>query len=149
MSGTHFFDTSALVKRYHEEPGIEAVDSIIDGDGTVVITSLSVIKAVSAFRRKQNSEDIPRTAVDGFIGAFFREALAEFVILPLHETLFDRSFELVLRDDLRTLDSLQLSAALAVDSTVDDLRFMCADIELVAVADQRGLDTTNPNPADR
>ncbi|HET7324949.1 MAG TPA: type II toxin-antitoxin system VapC family toxin, partial [Halococcus sp.] len=92
MSSASFFDTSALVKRYYEEPGTEAVDSIIEGDATVVITSLSVIEAVSAFRRKQNTDDIPQTTVNGLIGAFFREALAEFVILPLHETLFERSF---------------------------------------------------------
>lgn len=82
--------------------------------------------------------------MDGLIGAFFREALSEFVVLPLHETLFSRSFELILRDDLRTLDSLQLSAALTVDSTVDDLTFVCADTDLVTVADRRGPDTTNP-----
>ncbi len=73
------------MKRYDEEPGTETVDSIIEGDTTIVITSLSVIEAVSAFRRKQNTDDIPQAAVDGLIGAFFREALAEFVVLPLHD----------------------------------------------------------------
>lgn len=59
MNGTYFFDTSALVKRYYEESGTDAVDSIIDDGGAIVITSLSVIEAVSAFRRKQNTDDIP------------------------------------------------------------------------------------------
>ena len=49
-----FFDTSALVKRYYEEPGTETVDTLIEGDKTIVISSLSVVETVSAFRRKYN-----------------------------------------------------------------------------------------------
>lgn len=46
-----FFDTSALVKRYAEEPGTETVDELIDdADATVFITSLSVTTA--AIRRQ-------------------------------------------------------------------------------------------------
>ena len=37
-----FFDTSALVKRYYEEPGTETVDTLIEGESTVVISSLAV-----------------------------------------------------------------------------------------------------------
>lgn len=49
-----FFDTSALVKRYSTEPGTEEVDALIESDDTVVISSLSIIETVSAFRRKYN-----------------------------------------------------------------------------------------------
>jgi predicted nucleic acid-binding protein len=54
-----FFDTSALVKRYYEEDGSENVDEPIeDEDSTVIITSLSIIEATSAFRRKHNRGEI-------------------------------------------------------------------------------------------
>ena len=37
---TLFFDTSALAKRYAEEPGTETVDQLVDAaDTTIVITS--------------------------------------------------------------------------------------------------------------
>jgi predicted nucleic acid-binding protein len=139
-----FFDTSALVRRYYEENGSEVVDAIIeDADTTVVITSLAVIEAVSAVRRKYNTDEITEDVMYSLIAAFFREALDEFVILPMEEVAFERSFDLVVQNDLRTLDALQLSAALSVAH--DDLRFVCADRELVAVADRLGLTTMDPS----
>ncbi len=139
-----FFDTSALVRRYYEENGSEVVDAIIeDADTTVVITSLAVIEAVSAVRRKYNTDEITEDVMYSLIAAFFREALDEFVILPMEEVAFERSFDLVVQNDLRTLDALQLSAALSVAH--DDLRFVCADRELVAVADRLGLVTMDPS----
>jgi predicted nucleic acid-binding protein len=144
-----FFDTSALVKRYYEKPGTETVDAIVeDDDTTVVITSLSIIEAVSAFRRKYNAEEISRSAVEELVAVFFEEALADFSVLPTRETLFDRSLDLVLDDDLRTLDSLQLSAALALRSAVDDVSFVCADEELVAITEQRGFEAIDPTIED-
>ncbi|EMA52534.1 MULTISPECIES: type II toxin-antitoxin system VapC family toxin [Halococcus] len=103
-----------------------------------------MIETVSAFRRKQNRNEIPENAVEGLLSTFFHEALADFRIIPMDEALFDHSFALVLEDDLRTLDSLQLSAALSVYDDIESLSFVCADAELVSVADAAGLDTMDP-----
>ena len=56
-----FFDTSALVKRYYEETGTDTVDELIEDNRTVVITSLTIIETVSAFRRKYNRGGFART----------------------------------------------------------------------------------------
>lgn len=147
--GHLFFDTSALVKRYCEETGTDVVDELVESQQTtVVLTSLSVIESVSAFRRKYNTGDVSRSVVNELIADFFREALSEFLLMSMEESLFEHSFELILEDDLRTLDSLQLSAAVSVSEQVDELTFVCADDELVEVAEARGLDTFNPNTDD-
>lgn len=144
-----FFDTSALVKRYYDEPGTEAVDRLIESEETkVVLTAITVIEAVSAFRRKYNRDDIPEKVVDELLTAFFDEALSSFLIVSTEEALFTHSFDLILEDDLRTLDSLQLSAALAVSKQVEDIAFVSADQELVSVANDRGLETLNPDTDD-
>lgn len=141
-----FFDTSALVKRYYEEPGSEIVDSLVESEeSTAVITSIAVIEAVSAFRRKQNRDDVSSELVTELVAAFFDEALADFLVLPTQEALFEHSFDLVLEDDLRTLDSLQLSAAIRLDNEVDEARFVCADEDLVSVAEKRGIETIVPD----
>lgn len=140
-----FFDTSALVKRYYEEPGTETVDALIEGESTVVISSLAVVETVSAFRRKYNRDGISELQMNRLLSAFFEEALAEFVILPMDESAFQFSFSLVLEHDLRTLDSLQLSAALTVDADDKPVTFVSADTELVAIADANGLTTVNPD----
>ena len=140
-----FFDTSALVKRYYSEKGMDVVDEIIETDqNRVVISSLSIIETVSAFRRKRNRSELSEEAMNGLLSSFFQEALEEFLILPLEESILQFSFELILEDDLRTLDSLQLSAALSIEPEVEDLTFVCADFDLVSIAQKRGLSTVNP-----
>lgn len=46
----HFLDTSALLKRYIPEEGTAAVDRIFAG-GPPYVSSLSLVEAVSVFRR--------------------------------------------------------------------------------------------------
>ncbi|MFD1647134.1 type II toxin-antitoxin system VapC family toxin [Haloarchaeobius litoreus] len=140
-----FFDTSALVKRYYEEPGTELVDDLVEDDRRVTITSLAVIETISAFRRKYNRDQISESDTDDLLAAFFREALDDFVIVPMEESIQQFSFDLILEDDLRTLDSLQLAAALALDGEEADVVFVSADSDLVAVANDRGLQTVNPD----
>ena len=139
-----FFDTSALVKRYAEEPGTQRVDELIDGDERVLISSLSIIETVSAFRRKYNRDQLTAERMNTLLAAFFREALDDFVIVPLEESVLQFSFDLVLEHDLRTLDSLQLSAALSLQTDDDPVRFVSADAELVAAARDNGIEAENP-----
>ena len=130
-----FFDTSALVKRYYSEKGTETVNEIIETDqNRVVISSLSIIETVSAFRRKHNRGELSEEAMDGLLSSFFQEALEEFLILPLEESILQFSFELILEDDLRTLDSLQFSAAISIEPEIEDFRFVCTDSDLVSIA---------------
>lgn len=139
-----FFDTSALVKRYYPEVGTAEVDRLIESEDSVVVSSLSVIETVSAFRRKYNRGTITEPEMNALLGAFFSEALDEFLVLPLADSFLQFSFELVLDADLRTLDSLQLSTALSIDSTGGSPVFVCADRDLVSVAGTYGLETVNP-----
>lgn len=140
-----FFDTSALVKRYYEEPGTELVDELIEDDRRVSITSLGVIETISAFRRKYNRGQISKSDTDDLLAAFFREALDDFVIVPMEESIQQFSFDLILEDDLRTLDSLQLAAALTMAGDETDVVFVSADSDLVATASNRGLQSVDPD----
>lgn len=74
--------------------------------------------------------------------------MSDFLIVSTEEALFTHSFDLILEDDLRTLDSLQLSSALAVSEEVESLWFVSADQELVSVAENRGLQAVNPDTDD-
>jgi len=141
---TYFFDTSALVKRYHDEPGTARVDEIIENkESDVVVSTLAVIETVSAMRRKYNRGDVSHSEMEQLVGVFFREALAEFVLAPIEESVMAFSFDLILNDDLRTLDSLQLSAGLALHEDAG-AAFVTADRDLASIARERGLDTVVP-----
>lgn len=140
-----FLDTSALVKRYSAEAGTGQIDAIIESAETeIVISSLVVIETVSAFRRTQNRGEISEAELVELTSAFFDEALSDYVILPLSESLFSFSFGLILDDNLRTLDSLQLSVGLTLDRELEAVSFVTADESLAKVAERRGLDTIVP-----
>ncbi len=140
-----FFDTSALIKRYADERGTQTVDQLIETpENTIIITSLSVIEIASAFRRKYNRGDITKEKRDNLLVSFFEEATERFTVIPVDERIFESAFALVLDDDLRTLDSLQLAAAVSLPTPNPDITFVCADKELVDVAAQHGLATNNP-----
>jgi len=81
--------------------------------------------------------------MNGLLSAFFREGLEEFLILPMDESIVQFSFDLVIDDALRTLDSLQLAASLSIESDSTTLTFVSADAELVSVARNRGLSGIN------
>lgn len=121
------------------------MDDILERENArILISSLTVVEAVSAFRRKYNRDDVSASEMEELIGGFFREALNEFVIVPVEESLLRFTFDLVLEDDLRTLDSLQLSAALSLSRTLDDVAFVTADEDLADIGEKRGLDTIVP-----
>lgn len=145
MTSVLFFDTSALVKRYYDEEGTEKIDELVESeDSQVVISSLSIIETTSAFKRKQNRGNISEEDVDQLLSSFFQEALDEFVIVPLEESSLQFSFDLVLKQDLRTLDSLQLSTATTVSQETDEFSFVCADSELASTGEANGLSVINP-----
>lgn len=87
-----FFDTSALVKRYYEEPGTDTVDELVENNRRVVITSLTIIETASAFRRKHNRGEIQENDVNSLLAAFFSEALDDFAIIPMDESIHQFSF---------------------------------------------------------
>lgn len=140
-----FFDTSALVKRYAEEDGTDVVDELIEeADESIVITSLTVIEMTSAFRRKYNRDEITARERDGLLAAFFEDATDRYTVVPVEAPTFEGAFDLVLENDLRTLDALQLGAALESAGEID-VTFICADRELVSVAENSGLDAMDPS----
>lgn len=98
----------------------------------------------SAFRRKHNREEISEAEMNSLLTAFFAEALDDFLMLPFDESFLQFSFDLVLAEDLRTLDSLQLSAALSIDYEDSAPVFVCADSDLISTAENLGLETINP-----
>ena len=108
------------------------------------VTSITVVEMTSAFRRKHNRGECSTETMHELLSAFFDDALTDFVVLPMDEALFGWSIDLVLDDDLRTLDSLQLAAALALANDGGEVTFVCADSQLVSVARSRGLDARNP-----
>ncbi len=63
-----FFDTSALVKFFHEEPGTEKVTDLINNPGNnIFVSDLARLEFVSAlYRRYRNNEIDEQSSVFTF-----------------------------------------------------------------------------------
>lgn len=139
----YFFDTSALVKRYHSEGGTESIDKIFsEDDRAIVISNISITEMVSALNRKKEENIISKEDLDTALSKFFHDAIRDFVVLELDEDCIKGSITLVLKRNLRTLDSLQLAVALGLKELKPV--FVCADKKLISVAEKEGLKAVNP-----
>lgn len=143
----YFFDSSALIKRYHTEIGTERIDEILEQqDSEFIISSLALSEVTSALNRKKNEGKINPDLFKDILIEFYREVLEKFTVISLDDSLLSRSIELILNRNLRTLDSLQLSVALSVFDLLYEMKFIfvCSDKKLLNAAKQEGLEILDP-----
>jgi predicted nucleic acid-binding protein len=139
----YFFDTSALVKRYHDERGTGNVDRIFsESKDALIISNITIAELTSAFTRKRNEGVIDDEALHRCLSSFSKDLLEEFWILDLERSHVFRSRELILRHGLRALDALQLASVI----TVRELKpcMVCSDRRLLESAKKEGIDTYDP-----
>ena len=148
--GNYFWDTSALVKRYHLEAGTDEVNALLQReDVRVYISDLSIIEIHSALARKVRKGSL---AEEGYWKAcgFFPDEVGKgiFAVEEVGDGTKRRAVELLsgyaLKQGLRTLDALQLAAALDVKERDGLEGFVSADGNFLRVAEQAGLATLNP-----
>ena len=140
---SYFLDTSALVKRYHSEKGTDKIDQIFsEDDRAIVISNITLTEMVSAINRKKEDKIISKEDQDIALSKFFHDAIKDFLVIELDGEHIKGSIMLVLKRNIRTLDSLQLAVALGLKEL--KVIFVCADKKLVSVAENEGLQTINP-----
>jgi predicted nucleic acid-binding protein len=143
----YFFDSSALIKRYHTEVGTKKVDEIFSQQNIeFIISSLALSEVTSALNRKKNEGKMDPDLLNDILIEFYRDVLEKVTIISLDDSLLPRSIDLILKRNLRTLDSLQLSTALSVFQLISEVKFIfvCADKKLLEAAKQESLETLNP-----
>ena len=78
---SYFFDTSALIKRYHEEKGTDIVDEIFDSDSLIIISSLSIVEGVSALTRKKNEGKLSHEEFENLLKELFSDILNRITVI--------------------------------------------------------------------
>ena len=113
-----FFDTSALIKLYHEETGTNKLDSLIESENPVIVISdLTIIEMISALAKKVRMKVIVK---DTFIEVVsdFENDLAFYDVIETDKTIKTKAVSLIKsiggEISLKTLDALQLASALVV-----------------------------------
>jgi uncharacterized protein len=146
-----YFDSSALVKYYHEEAGSPKVIRLIHtADTRHYISRLTFIELHSAFGGKLRSGHIAPDQFELSCERLRRDVFERrFRVLPMKATHY-REAERLLKaytaeKGLRTLDSLQLAVALLELHRASRLdQFICADEILSDVATAEGITVLKP-----
>lgn len=135
-----FVDTSALVKLYYPEIDSDRVEEKILEAKRVYLCELAAVEFASALSKKVRMGELDKKDVHLIWNSFSSDLKsAQFQIISLFEEDYSKSAELILKhgaeDNLRTLDSLQLAAALQAPQA----GFVSADRLLNGMAQKVGL----------
>lgn len=141
-----FFDSSALVKLFHEEAGTAKVTEWVDDSANIVwLLDLAKLEFTSALHRRFRGKEINEHEMNMALEAF-SEQLSSFNIEAMGQSIVEEAEELVNQHGkvmgLRTLDALHLGAFLLISK--EDWFFVAADKNLCKVAIACGCKVLNP-----
>lgn len=135
-----FVDTSALVKFYYPERDSDRIETLLLRAERIYITNLTVVEMASALSKKVRIGDIKKEQETVLWNTFLDDlqtGQVEMVILNDRDYFkaADLIRELGGRYGIKTLDSLQLSAA----HSLHHAEFLCSDKTLTKAAVKIGI----------
>ncbi len=152
---TYYFDTSALVKYYHVEPGSAWVKETLEQTNQenlfvneIFVAELVIVEGTAAFSILTRPKQIRQSARN----AMFRRLLADITerFRTIHSTRkhIEAAAALALRHPLKGYDAVQLAIALDLQTILQELEinliFVSSDNQLVQAAQAEGLQVENP-----
>jgi predicted nucleic acid-binding protein len=148
MRGEVFYlDSSAIVKRYIEEPGSPTIRKLYlksySGEAVLAQSIWNIGEVLGAFDRARNlgriSEDQYRVARKRFLLETRRMMrLGSMLIVPIRTGILRESWKLVEKHHIYAADALQIASARHANST----RFLTRDKHLHRVALKENMDST-------
>lgn len=158
---SHFFDSSAIVKRYHREAGSDWVRATCESRARppIYLSQLAEVEVIAALRRTGHGERLHPSYSDAMVNMFERHvALSDpararpmYIFVPISPVVIALAAALCNRYaeaspyPIRSLDAIQLACALAaaIDSA-EGLLFVTADVRLAAIAPLEGFSVIQP-----
>lgn len=125
-----YVDSSALLKRYLEEPDSDRYGQVLDADPDWVCARHTCIEVRRAFARELDTSDLADARVQ------FQADWARTQIVEVDEVLCDLACDLAEATGARTLDAIHLAAAQRVGG--GGLPFLTADIRQAQIARSLG-----------
>lgn len=148
----YFLDSSAVVKRYIDEPGSVFVDRMVgpEQENNIFIAQITRVEVSSAFARRRKGRTLAEQDAATALGAFTRDLADVYVEVAVTDELVGTAADLASKHALRAYDAVQLAAAMAAnrdltESGVETLTFVSADGDLNSAAFAEGLKVENPD----
>ena len=137
-----FLDTSALAKRYIQEPGSEELqDLFLSAVTEVVVSTLAMPEFAAALNRKVRDTEILKEAAANALREFEKDWEDLFFKIPLTEQLASFAASLTTTYPLRGADAIHLATAMAADVAL----FVASDKELIRAAEKAGMKAYDPS----
>jgi predicted nucleic acid-binding protein len=134
----HYFDFSALVKRYIEEPGSDTVESLLQ-DGIAATSRFTHVEILSAVGRRYRDGDIAAKDHQRIVSSLRRDFDA-LVVVELTGAVVEESERLLIRHALRAGDALQLASCIVLrERTENQVAFVAFDERCNEAAISEGL----------
>jgi predicted nucleic acid-binding protein len=136
----YFFDSSALVKRYHQEPGTSVIEALFNkNDSRCFASRLALVEVTSAFARYVREGSLAQDRFENLMARMESDVKAKVLeIVAFSSRRLDAAAVLVrthgLRNIIRTLDAIQLATAQALNTRNRISAFVAADKKLLASA---------------
>ena len=146
----YFLDTSALVKYYHTEAGSPKVIALVDTAANIsLISRIGLVEMHPAFARRVRTGEITDFTFYQWRRRFFADLRSRRFRIIRSSRLHEReAMRLLVKygfaHSLRTLDALQLAAAVWLREQSNLDWFVCADASLCAVAQLESVPVINP-----
>jgi predicted nucleic acid-binding protein len=141
----YFLDSSALVKRYHQERGSsEVADLLNKPDNRFFVSRLALVEIHSAFARLVREQTLSESDFKSLILRLDADvASGLFSVAAISSRRLDSAALLLrtqgLTQSLRTLDAIQLATAQALNNRSTLAAFIAADKKLLASATAGGF----------
>lgn len=147
-----FFDTSALVKFFHEEPGTKVVTDLINNPGNnIFVSNLARLEFISVLSRRYRNNEIAEQSLNEAVSGFDEE-YSHFHIEPVGNMVLQEAEDLLIKYGknygLRTLDVIHLTTFVLIKED-DDWLFVASDAQLVSTAKALGARVYDPAEAEQ
>lgn len=138
-----YFDTSALVKLYVDEPRAKPARDAAKAADVIVTSMLTYAEMRSAFARKRRFGEITLDQL-GCFKEEFETDWNTFDIVGIEETIVRRAGDFAENYLLKGFDAVHLATADSLGRRFGDITFACFDTELSRAASACGMTLLPP-----
>lgn len=136
-----YLDTSALLKRYFQEPFTEEVLSKWRQSEAIITSSVAYAETMATIFRKKNESGLKDRVVQKIVLAFQRD-WSGFIRVEVTNDLNEYIDKVVQKHTLRGFDAIHLASALVIHEKLpSSFFFACFDQRLNQAAQVEGLES--------
>ncbi len=120
----YYLDTSAIFKRYRDEPGTEALDTLFDAsqaDTSFYTSFLTTLELTSSVLRLVKGGQIGRNVADNILARFREDTPDPIRVLPLTDAIVNGAVAVVETHALRSADAIHVATASTIFSLAPEL----------------------------